>query len=327
VEERFEKLNEIWQQIETAQSVAIFRHVNPDPDAYGAQFALAHAIADYFPRKKVMCFGERVERLSYLYESGVLFYETLPETIGDALVVVLDTANVPRIDMLPLQELARIDIKIDHHPNIDAYAPLAVVDTDVPACCALLLDYFLYLERKSENFVISNVVYEKLYAGIVGDTGNFRYGTGLNQRFFTNVGAIFEHIDTKSLLAKFFAKTLAEVQFSGAFAQWIVQEDAFAYVDFTSDVVHEAGVSLDYATSRVHQMQDLIGVQVWASFCEDKAAGLIRCSLRSHRLNVGAIAETFGGGGHPNAAGVRLKTWDEVQKLKAALKQLSAQTQ
>lgn len=318
----YQNLDTIWQQISHHHSIAIFRHVNPDPDAYGSQFALAKMIKDNFPEKQIYCYGESVDRLAYLYADCQIFYQQLPtELPAQTLIITVDTANQERIDTGDLTGV-QVDIKIDHHPGVDAYANMEYVNQNTPATCAILLDYFLHLQKTQENIIITTSVYEKLYAGIVGDTGNFAYGTGLNQTFFANVGVIFEHIDTKKSLARFFQKTLAEVKFKGYLATCIEIDAALATVSFTSDTVENYGVSIDFATSLVNIMSEIEHVEIWASFCEDKTNHVIRCSLRSRYLDISKLAQTFGGGGHPNASGVRVKTWAEVAKIKEALKKL-----
>jgi len=318
-----EYLMQIWEMIKEAESIALFRHVNPDADAYGAQFGLAQFIVDNFPMKQIFCYGENIKGFEYLYENGTRFYENRPTDVGKMLVISLDTANLERLDFAGLTQEPTVDIKIDHHPPLDGYARVEFVDVETPATCAILLDVFLFLKRTEKDMILHEQVLEKLYAGIVGDTGNFRYGNGLNQHFFANIGVLFACVNTKKILGHFFAKTLAEVKFAGALSERIKQDGAFAFVEFTSDFVDRFGVNVDYATSLVYLMQDIIGVEVWASFCEDKTKGMIRCSLRSHTLDVSAVAQTFGGGGHRNASGVRIGTWAEVEHLKSTLQQLS----
>ena len=312
------QLDAIWTKIEKAPQIAIFRHVNPDPDAYGSQFALAQIIRDNFPQKRIYCYGERVERLSYIYEDCPDMFTTLPTTLDDMLIITVDTANKERIDNGGI-DLPKIDIKIDHHPNLDHYAIAEYVNDNTPATCAILLGYFLSQEKRNADFIIQTSVYEKLYAGIIGDTGNFSYGKGLNQAFFNNVGIIFEKIDTKKMLARFFQKTRSEVVFKGFIATQIQTIGAFAFVAFDSTVVEKHDVTLDYATSLVNIMSEIENIEVWASFCEDKKNQIIRCSLRSRYHNISLIAQQFGGGGHPNASGVRVKTWDEVEQIKQAV--------
>lgn len=317
--EQNSKWNDIWNKIREMEHIKIYRHVNPDPDAYGSQYALAHMIRDNFPHKKIECVGEKVERLSSLYEA---FDNDVVEDV-DALHVVVDTANIARIDGMHEKVLEEeFVIKIDHHPNLEPYGKIVFVDEKQPATCAILLHEFLQMEKENKA-TVSNVVLEKLYSGIIGDTGNFSYGIGLNRTFFTNIGIMFERIDTKGLLAGFFAKDIEEVKFKG-YLQESIQSGGndFYFVAFTSKVAEKYGVTTDYATGLVNIMSEIKGARIWASFCEDFDRGEIRCSLRSRTLPISEIAQRHGGGGHPQASGIRVQTWEEVEEIKKEIKEM-----
>ena len=318
---KYQVLDTIWRNIEQHDTIVIFRHINPDHDAYGSQFAFAQIIKNNYPNKNVYCYGEWTEQLAFMYQEFADFYEHVPEQITDAYYVTLDTANAERIDYGPLAEVP-IDAKIDHHPGYDTYARLEYVHTDTPATCALLLDYFLYRAAQDANFMIATTVYECLYLGIVGDTGNLSYGRGLDRKFFCNLGVIFENIDTKKMLARFYQKSIEEITFRGIAATKIHTDGHFAYMELDSDMIKSYGVSSDYATSLIYLMSELKDVEIWASFFDDKNLGVIRCSLRSRYLDISEVARAFGGGGHMNASGVRVRTWDEVEAIKTALKSL-----
>ncbi len=316
--ERYEKWAEIWKQIDEAEHIAIYRHINPDPDAYGAQYGLADMILSQYPTKKVSCLGVLEKRLSFIYEN---VSTTEIDTNVPNLIICVDTANTARID--GEIEFGNVPIlKIDHHPNIEPYGSSNYVFTDSPATSAILLDYFLYME-KQQKYIIPESVLERLYIGIVGDTGNFSYGVGLNTAFFTNIGILFERIDTKKMLQKFYEKTIEEVRFKGFLSSQVKQgNDGFTFVEFSSDDVATYKVSLDFATGLVNLLSEVEGTRVWATFCEDKQEGVIRCSLRSRYLKVSDIAVRFGGGGHPNAAGARVASWEIVSEVKQAIEEL-----
>lgn len=316
--ERYEQWDEIWAQIKEAEYIAIYRHINPDPDAYGSQYGLADMILSQYPTKKVSCLGVLEKRLSFVYENvpTTEIVSNVPE-----LIICVDTANTARID--GEIEFGKVPIlKIDHHPNLEPYGTDNYVFTDSPATSAILLDFFLYIE-KTLKLVIPESVLERLYVGIVGDTGNFSYGVGLNTAFFANIGILFERIDTKKMLQKFYEKTIEEVRFKGFLSSQVQKgKYGFTFVEFSSDDAATYQVSLDFATGLVNLLSEVEGTKVWATFCEDKQEGVIRCSLRSRYLKVSDIAVQFGGGGHPNAAGVRVASWEIVSEVKKAIEEL-----
>jgi nanoRNase/pAp phosphatase (c-di-AMP/oligoRNAs hydrolase) len=54
---------------------------------------------------------------------------------------------------------------------------------------------------------------------------------------------------------------------------------------------------------------------VWVFLTEDIKSNLIRANIRSVGPYINDVATKFGGGGHKYASGVKLKTWDDSDKL------------
>ena len=128
---------QIIDKIKQYETIITHRHVRPDPDAYGSQFGLAELIRANYPEKKVYTVGEHDDSLSFL---------AMPEQIDDAvfegaLVIVTDTANTERVDDQRYNKGAYL-IKIDHHPNDDAYGDLLWVDTNASSCSEMIYELF-----------------------------------------------------------------------------------------------------------------------------------------------------------------------------------------
>ena len=85
---------EILAQIQKYDTIIIHRHQRPDPDAYGSQCGLAAIIRATFPAKKVYQVGKNVKGLSWIATPQ----EITDDIYKDALVIVTDTANRPRVD-------------------------------------------------------------------------------------------------------------------------------------------------------------------------------------------------------------------------------------
>ena len=56
-------------------------------------------------------------------------------------------------------------------------------------------------------------------------------------------------------------------------------------------------------------------ISIWLNFTYDGARDIIIGEFRSRGINIVDIAKTYGGGGHEQACGASLKTWDEVRPL------------
>ena len=158
-------MNDILEKIQAYDTIIIHRHQNPDPDAIGSQVGLRDLLRAHFPQKRVLATGYDEPTLTWLAEMD----DVKDENYEGALVIVCDTANTPRIDD-KRYTTGDFLIKIDHHPNDDAYGDLLWVDTDSSSTSELIA---LFAKELDLELPVSAA--RLLYAGIVGDTGRFLY--------------------------------------------------------------------------------------------------------------------------------------------------------
>ena len=104
-----ELIKNIINKIEEYDTIAIYRHVFPDPDSYSSQTTLKSIIENTYPNKKVVLLGEHSKNLEYI--------NTMDEEIElnkDSLAIIVDVANKERVDNQSFNNCGYI-IKIDHH--------------------------------------------------------------------------------------------------------------------------------------------------------------------------------------------------------------------
>ena len=99
----------------------------------------------------------------------------------------------------------------------------------------------------------------------------------------------------------------------------IVTENKFGYIKLTDDVLKKFDVDAATAGNMVNNFNYIEDFVSWAVFTEDKNNDFIRGSIRSRGPIINDVAAKFGGGGHKLASGVRLKNFEEVDKLVEAL--------
>lgn len=303
------------EKITEAETIIIHRHVNPDPDAYGSQGGLAQLIRDNFTNKKVYCVGVAEPTMAKLLTPDVISDEVYP----DALVIVTDTANQERIDDQRYIQ-GREVIKIDHHPNDDAYGDWLWVDTNASSTSQMILRFALYMQ-KNHDWQITPAFAKFVYAGIVADTGRFMY-SHVDKQLFHEVGEIIEMIDLQKFYQEAYARTLADVQFSGYISQNIqTTPNGCGYVVITNETLERFQVSRTKASSMVNMLANIEGIYTWVFFTEDVENTNIRCSIRSRGPIINEIAKQFGGGGHPLASGARVDDWQAIESVLAALDQ------
>ena len=70
----------------------------------------------------------------------------------------------------------------------------------------------------------------------------------------------------------------------------------------------------NYASTMVNCLSLMKEYPIWVMFSENED-GLVRVELRAKKYNVQQVATLFGGGGHLNASGCRLKSINEYQNV------------
>ena len=151
---------EILAQIQNYHTIIIHRHMKPDPDALGSQVGLKEIIKHNFPDKRVLATGYNEPSLPWVAQMD----EVADSDYKDALVIVTDTANTPRIDDKRYTKGAFL-IKMDHHPNDDVYGDICYVDTTASSASEIICDF-----AQTVGLGLSDEAARLLYTGIVGDT-------------------------------------------------------------------------------------------------------------------------------------------------------------
>lgn len=301
--------------IERYDKIIIHRHVRPDPDAYGSQIGLKEIIALNYPEKKVFATGSHENTLDFLAHPDVVS----DEDFQDALIIVTDTANTERIDDARYK-LGNYLIKIDHHPNDDAYGDLLWVNTDASSVSEMI--YELFIEAKEyKGWKIDVGIARLLYAGIVGDTGRFMFQSTTQQTMNFAGELISYGFDRTELFNGMYEVESNLLQLKGyIYANFEMDDRGIGFIKLTRELLKEYKVSESEASLLVGTLADVKGMKCWVFFIEDPET--IRVRLRSKGPVINGIAKKYGGGGHPLASGASVQTWDEADKVVEDLKKL-----
>ncbi|MGF7193884.1 DHH family phosphoesterase [Staphylococcus pasteuri] len=306
-------MNDIMKEIESTDKVIIHRHVRPDPDAYGSQLGLKYYLKLKFPDKEIYAVGEAEESLNFI---GT-FDQVEDETYQDALVIVCDTANAPRIDDQRYALGARV-LKIDHHPAVDQYGEINLVNTNASSTSEIIYDMILHFNDES---IINADVARVLHLGIVGDTGRFLFNNTTQHTMEIAGRLIGFPFDHNAELNKMSEKDPRLMPFQGYVLQnFELFEDGYCQVRITKDVLEQFNIKSNEASQFVNTIADIRGLKIWMFGVDE--GDQIRCRLRSKgQFVINDVASDFGGGGHPNASGVSVYSWEEFDLLAKALRQ------
>lgn len=295
----------ILDKIKAHQTIIIHRHQNPDPDALGSQAGLKEIIAQNFPDKKVLMTGFDEPSLAWISQMD----QVTDKDYKEALVIITDTANRPRIDD-ERYTLGQCLIKIDHHPNDDVYGDFYYVDTSASSASEIIADFAF-----SQNLTLSDKAAKLLYTGIVGDTGRFLYASTTSKtlsiasqlrHFEFDFAAISKQMDS-------FPLKIAKLQ-SYVFEHLTIDESGAAYVLVSQETLKHFDVTLAESSAIVCAPGKIDNVQAWAIFVE-LTDGNYRVRMRSKEKIINGIAKRHGGGGHPLASGANSASLEENQAI------------
>ena len=305
----------IYNEIKKYPVIVIARHMGADPDALGSQFALRELIKNKFPDKQVYAVGNPSNRFRFM--GGLDKVDDID--YDNTLLIVLDTPDIKRIDGVDLEKYKYV-IKIDHHPIVDLYGGIELVDENSSSTCQLILEFIF------ANWLnINNEIAKNLYLGIVSDTGRFMHGY-TSQRTFELVNKLLKvsKLDFTSLYQSLYMRPLEEIRFQGyIYENMEVTDNGLAYIKITEDLLKEYGVDSASAGNIISELSFVSEVLIWAFFSEDKKSNLIRANIRSRGPYVNEVASIYGGGGHKLASGARLVDWEQANELISELDEVA----
>src|SRR5216117_1631265 len=301
------KFQEIGQILRDHQRFAILGHVRPDGDALGSQLALALSLQALGKEVRVWNEDGMLEKYSFLPRAELLTKP--PSTPEDFdVTIALDTAIQNRLGTaLPAVRSSKIWINIDHHVSNPGYGDVVHIDSSAPATAEIVFRLI-----KSQCLPFNRDIAENLYAAISTDTGSFQYPKTSARTFeiaaelirvgSLDVGKISQqlyesHPRRRLELLRELLRTM-RFEFGGRAASF----------SLTLKTAADLAVLPEDNEGLIDHLRAIRGVIV-AVFFEELADGKVRVSMRSkdEAIDVCAICQKFGGGGHTLAAGARVR--------------------
>jgi phosphoesterase RecJ-like protein len=295
------------------RTVAIAGHVNPDGDCVGSCMATYLYLRDNFPEIEADVYLEHFKP-EFRFIEGI---DNVKRRLLDKdydLLILLDISSKDRIGVAgSLTEKTGRVLCFDHHvTNREQYTWLI---NDPQASSASEVVY-----RYMDPDKISEKCAEAIYMGIVHDTGVFQYSCTSPETMRIAAGLMEKGIPFNRIIDKtFYQKTSLQNQLLARTLMESIQmfggKLIIGYLK-NRDISFYGAVSTDM-DGIVSQLRNTAGVEV-AVFMYEKEPGVFKVSLRSsEKVDVSAIAQKFGGGGHVRAAGCVMQgsVYDVINNL------------
>lgn len=305
---------------DTNKRFLLVPHDRPDGDALGSTLALAEALRRAGKEVHTLLLSPVGLRYEFLVEDrpapvlGVdISIDQLPEV---DVVIVIDTSATRQLGRLVpwLERFAGTIIAIDHHGRGDLTCQLELIDRRSPATGLLVGELLEELDWLDGPDIAGYIL-----IAIGTDTGWFSYSNTTAECFAWAAKLADRGVSLRATYEKLFlsepperfrllARTLSS-------AELLADERIVVFTLRQEDFVL-AGASDAQTENMIDQASRLKTMQVGVLFVE-AADSKVRISLRSRDpFDVHAFAQQFGGGGHRNAAGIKLTGQLEEVKSK-----------
>ena len=297
---------EIGAVLRAHQRFAILSHVRPDGDALGSQLGLALSLSKL--GKTVMVRNEDglLEKYNFL-PGGEFLQTTQVEPQDFDVAIALDTATQSRLGTAAeLVRRAKIWINIDHHPSNPGYGDLVYIDSTAPATGQILFELM-----QSQGLPMDPAIAENLFVAISTDTGSFQYPNTTARTF--EIGAELLRCGVEvgrvsQLLYESYPRRRTELLRELLGTMRFEAAGKIACFSLSLKVAADLQVKPEDNEGLIDHIRAIEGVIV-AIFFEELSDGKVRVSMRSksEKVDVSAICQKFGGGGHKLAAGARTR--------------------
>lgn len=297
---------EIARVLRNAETIAICSHVNPDGDTLGAAAAMKIALNKLGKTVSLFCDGKVPDQLSFL--PGIDEMQEPGENTGVFdLMLSVDVSDEKRLGAcINLKEKSKHTAQIDHHPTNPLFMEVNSVDGECPATCLLIREQIAALGIEPDRDIAIC-----LYTGISTDTGNFAYDS-TNEACFTLMSELMSLdlplAELNRILFRDRAKPQVMLISKALDSLRYYEQDRIAVMKLTKEDFLTCGALNEHADTLVNFGLDTVGTCMAMLAREDvNAPGIIKFSLRAKEpLVINDVAQSFGGGGHPQAAGISM---------------------
>lgn len=299
---------EILERLKGDSKFLLTTHENPDGDALGSLVAM-NGILQELGKDTIMFMRESEFPLPYEYryllaEDGAVNSE--PDDLAERTVIYLDCGSFDRMRVDFLKDGGKTLINIDHHHDNTEFGELNLVESTRSSTAEIV-----YTIARDLDVPLSPFLADALYVGLVTDTGRFMYQNTGPVAHEMAADLLRSGVDVHAAYSRLYEDQPAgKVVLLGRALSTLKRFDdgLLSIVNLTKADFDETASEETWTEGIVDFARAIEGTAVGAMYRQLTGEGrehLAKISLRSsdNRVDVSAIARSFNGGGHKQAAG------------------------
>jgi len=324
------QVRSVQQLLSEPQKIVIVPHKNPDGDAIGSTLGLCHYLRSKGHEARVIVPNDFPKFLKWIPGTqDILIYEweqaTAEKLIQEATVVfTLDFNDLSRSGAVAksLQNVKAPIVMIDHHQAPQDYASIMYSDVSMSSTAEMVYNF---IESLGDSESITADIANCLYAGILTDTGSFKFASTTSRTHRVVADLIDKGANNSEIHNRIFdTNTPDRLRLLGCALNnmVILPEYKTAYITLTQDELDSNHFRKGDTEGFVNYGLTLENIRFAVIFIENRDEGIIKISFRSEGdFSVNEFArDHFQGGGHTNAAGGKSElSMEETTKRFVAL--------
>ncbi len=303
-------LSQVVELIENKDNFAITTHVKPDGDGVGSSLGLCWLLKSLGKNAEVVVSGPVPQAYSSLPGADEIRDVSYLNGKYDA-VFVIECSDIERPGIAGLEN--QLTVNIDHHATSEHFGTINWIDSTASA-----VGEMIYNLCKAIGGKITKEIAECVYMALVTDTGSFHFSNTTDRTLkvaseLVKAGAKPSKIGE----AVYNNYPWSRIELMRQVLETVKRDESgrIAMMRQTLAMRENAGANDGDNNGFVNiplAARDVLAVV----YMREVAPGKYRASLRSKgNINVARVAESFGGGGHRNAAGLSIDgDWDECER-------------
>ncbi|BCS34530.1 phosphoesterase RecJ-like protein [Luteitalea sp. TBR-22] len=293
--------------------VLICGHARPDGDSLGSVMAMAAALRRRGRRVRTVCSDPAPAAFLAFPRMDTLEVTREVDAAG-ATVIVMESSALSRTGIAGLERAGAV-LNIDHHLGNTAYGTINWFDEGAAACVEMVADAIDALGVPWDEEIATY-----LYLGLLTDTGGFRHSHISARSFDLARRCVLAGADPVRVgQIAYDSFSLGRVRLMGELLHGMRLEadGRLAVLTLTPDEHERAGSTPDETEGLINMPFTAQAIRAVCLLRNDED-GVTRVSLRSKgTIDVRAVAQQFGGGGHRNASGFTVP--DPLEAVEARL--------
>lgn len=316
-------MNQIVRHLKNSRRIFLASHIQPDGDAIGSLLALGLSLTRLNIRTTL--FNESHIPAVYRFLPGVeVVTRSFAPQSGFDTAVILDCGNLKRIGTAA-EAVSRIPtiINIDHHVTNTGFGHFQLIDTD--ACSTAEIVYRIVKQLDSP---IDKAVATAIYTGILTDTGSFRFANTNSAAFSICDEMVCRGVDPSEVAQHVYGTySMGRIKLLNLALDSIEisPNGKLSLMTLTRQMLRDTNTLPEDADGIINYAKRIEDVRMAVLIRENEngesqpnGRSRFHVSLRSDgTVDVAAIAASFGGGGHCNAAGFNIKA--DMGELKSKI--------